>query len=169
MSLRNGESILSFDDLVELSGDARLNVDPKADQAVRPLLERLRRDPALRGRVCVGSFETRRILAFRSELPDLATGLGSSEIKRLVLAVRTRARFNWPDSAVAAQVPVSALGLRIVTEAFVEFTQRAGRQVHVWTVDEESVMHQLLDLGVNGIMTDQPSRLRDVLRDRGIW
>lgn len=169
MSLLNGESILSFDELVELSGEARLNIDPKSDHAVSPLIERLRRDPALVSRVCVGSFETRRVQAFRNALPDLATGLGSSEIKRLLLAVRTRVKFNWPDSAVAAQVPVSALGVRIVTESFVEFTQQAGRQVHVWTVDESAEMQRLLDLGVNGIMTDHPSRLREVLRERGLW
>ena len=57
----------------------------------------------------------------------------------------------------------------LVTERFVQTAHRLGVQVHVWTIDDRIEMARLLDLGVDGIMTDRPTVLRDVLVDRGSW
>ena len=51
----------------------------------------------------------------------------------------------------------------------VERAHAAGMAVHVWTIDDADEMHRLLDLGVDGIMTDRPSVLLDVLRSRNLW
>jgi glycerophosphoryl diester phosphodiesterase len=67
------------------------------------------------------------------------------------------------------QVPVRARGVRIVDERFIRSAHRVGVAVHVWTIDEADEMHRLLDLGVDGIMTDRPSVLREVLTARGQW
>ena len=56
-----------------------------------------------------------------------------------------------------------------MTPAFVGAAHARGAKVHVWTIDEPDEMHRLLDLGVDGIMTDRPSVLRDVLVERGEW
>ena len=50
-----------------------------------------------------------------------------------------------------------------------KFAHRAGKFVHVWTIDDPAEIHRLLDLGVDGIMTDRPAVLRDVMRERGVW
>ena len=52
---------------------------------------------------------------------------------------------------------------------FIRAAHRRGLQVHVWTIDEADEMEQLLDLGVDGIMTDRPAVLRQVLERRGQW
>lgn len=70
---------------------------------------------------------------------------------------------------VAAQVPVRYGPLRVVDRRFVGRAHRLGLQVHVWTVDDPAVMHGLLDLGVDGIMTDHPEVLREVYLSRGVW
>jgi glycerophosphoryl diester phosphodiesterase len=54
----------------------------------------------------------------------------------------------------------------VVDRRFVALAHRAGLQVHVWTVDDPAEMNRLLDLGVDGIMTDRPEVLRDVLMSR---
>jgi glycerophosphoryl diester phosphodiesterase len=59
--------------------------------------------------------------------------------------------------------------VEIVTPAFVATAHAAGCPVHVWTIDEPDEMHRLLDLGVDGIMTDRPSVLKQVLSQRGAW
>jgi len=60
-------------------------------------------------------------------------------------------------------------GMRIVDRAFVEMAHHHEIQVHVWTIDDPDEMNALLDLGVDGLMTDEPEVLRDVLDKRGEW
>uniref|UniRef100_UPI0039B82810 glycerophosphodiester phosphodiesterase family protein n=1 Tax=Albidovulum sp. TaxID=1872424 RepID=UPI0039B82810 len=67
----------------------------------------------------------------------------------------------------AVQVPVRHRGLPVVTPGFVRAAHAAGVQVHVWTVDEPAEMARLLDLGVDGIMSDRPTLLAEVLGRRG--
>jgi glycerophosphoryl diester phosphodiesterase len=73
------------------------------------------------------------------------------------------------DGAAAAQVPERAGPLRVVTAGSVARAHEAGIQVHVWTVDDPADMHRLLDLGVDGLITDRADRLREVLVARGLW
>jgi glycerophosphoryl diester phosphodiesterase len=66
-------------------------------------------------------------------------------------------------------VPVNARGVPIVTARSVEKFHEAGYQVHVWTVNSSKQMHRLLDLGVDGIITDRPDALKAVMIERGVW
>jgi glycerophosphoryl diester phosphodiesterase len=70
-----------------------------------------------------------------------------------------------PDFPVV-QVPVAFRGIPIVTPRFVRAAHANGVQVHVWTVDEEAEMERLLDMGVDGLMSDRPSLLKQVLARR---
>lgn len=170
LKLRNGDRILRLEELVEITGDSVcLNIDPKSDAAVAPLVDFLKRRPDLMQRVCVGSFETKRLKAIRAALPELATSLGGTEIRSLVVA--SRSRIKWPrrTQAVAAQVPEMARGVRIITQQFVDYAHDIGLDVHVWTVNAEQDMHRLYDLGVDGLITDRPTTLREVLEARGQW
>jgi glycerophosphoryl diester phosphodiesterase len=81
----------------------------------------------------------------------------------------TGTRPRLPGSVVAVQVPVRAYRLPLVDARLVRHAHRFGLQVHVWTVDDPAQMHELLDLGVDGIMTDQVEVLREVYRSRGCW
>jgi glycerophosphoryl diester phosphodiesterase len=67
------------------------------------------------------------------------------------------------------QVPVSAKGVTLVDERFLRTSHELGLPVHVWTIDDPAEMDRLLDLGVDGIMTDRPAVLRDVLVRRAQW
>ena len=64
---------------------------------------------------------------------------------------------------------MQAGGITVVTERFVAPAHRRGIEVHVWTIDDADEMDRLLDLGVDGIMTDRPAVLREVLERRGQW
>jgi glycerophosphoryl diester phosphodiesterase len=144
----------------------RVNIDPKHDSAVEALADVIVRTGALH-RVCVGSFSDRRIDRLRAMLGDgLCTGMGPAAIGRL-----RAASYGWPHRPVddCAQVPVRRGPVVLVDDRFVRTAHRLGVQVHVWTVDDPVEMARLLDLGVDGIMTDRPAVLKDVLVARGEW
>lgn len=85
--------------------------------------------------------------------------MGPRDVTKLRLGswVRTTGKFR---NIHAAQVPVSQGPLTIVDKTFVEAAHRAELQVHVWTIDDPIEMKRLLDLGVDGIMTDRPEILK---------
>jgi len=149
--------------------DARFTLDVKEASVVRPMIDLLRRDGILE-RVCVGSFSDARLAAVRSALgPRLCTSLGPREVIRLRLASYRRGPAPLFPGVGCVQVPVR-LGLVRVTDArMVRAAHRQGMQVHVWTVNDEIEMNRLLDLGVDGIMTDRGDLLRTVLQARGQW
>ncbi|MGW5368388.1 glycerophosphodiester phosphodiesterase [Streptomyces sp. NPDC004009] len=162
------EPVPLFEELLEAFPGVRWNVDVKAEPALRPLLELIERTDAW-DRVCVGSFSEARVLrAQRLAGPRLATSFGT----RGVLSLRLRS-WGLPAavrrSAVAAQVPEAQSGVPVVDQRFVRAAHARGLQVHVWTVNEPERMHRLLDLGVDGIMTDHIDTLRKVMEDRGVW
>ncbi len=148
--------------------DARFNIEPKTDAAVGPLLDLLH-DAGAAARVCVGAFSDRRLQTVRAVGgPGLATSLGPREISTAMLAAAT-GRPIRPRPAIAAQVPPRFGRLPVATPRFLRAVQAAGLEVHVWTVNDPAQMNRLLDLGVDGIMTDRPDLLREVLRRRGQW
>lgn len=156
--------------LEELLGawpDVRVNIDPKHDSAVVPLADAIRRTGSLH-RVGVGSFSDRRLSQLRTLLgPELCTSLGPKGVARL-----RSASWRVPTGRFAAacvQVPHRVRGAVLVDRRFVDTAHRRGLQVHVWTVDDPTEMNELLDLGVDGIMTDRPPVLREVLESRGQW
>ena len=160
------EPIPTLDELLDSFPQARLNLDPKDDRAVEPLVRALQRHAAL-DRVCVGSFSDERLRRLRADLAGLCTALGPREVARLRLGgplgtVR-------PFAGHAAQVPPTIGGVPLVTAKFVSRAHSAGLHVHVWTIDDPVEMHRLLDLGVDGLMTDRPEALKQVLQDRGRW
>jgi glycerophosphoryl diester phosphodiesterase len=162
------EPVPLFDDLLDVFPDVRWNVDVKAEAALHPFLNLIARANAW-DRICLGSFsEARVVRAQRLAGPKLATSYGT----RGVLNLRLR---SWGvpaalrRSAVAAQVPEVQSGIQVVDRRFVRFAHAHGLQVHVWTVNEPERMHRLLDLGVDGIMTDHIDTLRKVMEERGVW
>lgn len=161
------EPIPLLEDLLGSFPEARVNIDPKHDDSVEPLIAALRRTNAV-DRVCIGSFSDQRLRTLRERLgPALCTSLGPREVARLrVDAFSGRVRRTL---AGCVQIPERFRGVTVTDASVVRAAHRAGLQVHVWTVDDPAAMTRLLDLGVDGIMTDRPRVLRDVLVDRGHW
>ena len=162
------EPVPLFEELLETFPEVRWNVDIKAEPALRPLLDLLERTDSW-NRVLVGSFSEKRVVrAQHLAGPRLATSFGT----RGVLNLRLRswgAPLPVRRSAVAAQVPEEQSGVPVVDRRFVQAAHARGVQVHAWTINEADRMHRLLDLGVDGIMTDHIDTLREVMVERGVW
>lgn len=143
--------------------DVRVNIDPKTDGCVEPLVALVERLGAW-DRVGFGSFSDRRLRRIRA----LSGGRACTSMGPRAVAAVPAGRIPR-QGADCIQVPVRAAGVTLITARFVAAAHRAGLPVHAWTVDDEQAMHDLLDLGVDGIITDRPRLLRDVLAGRGAW
>jgi glycerophosphoryl diester phosphodiesterase len=161
-----GVVIPTLEELLTRWDNVFLNIDAKSDETVAPLVALISRLNAF-GRVCIGSFSDRRVARIRSlacgricsSMGQVATGLAflASRSGRLP-------RFH----ADCLQVP-QQWGVLRIDRRFVESAHRAGLPVHVWTIDDRAEMEALLDLGVDGIMTDHPRVLKEVFVARGLW
>ena len=161
------EHIPTLDELFDTFPDTCINIDPKDDRVVGPLVETIQRHEAL-SRICIGSFSGRRLTQCRRLLgPGLCTSAGPLDTARFRLASLGLA--PTPTGINCLQVPVRQSGIPVVDRRFVNHAHERGLQVHVWTIDEPNDMHRLLDLGVDGLMTDRPSTLRSVLVERDQW
>ena len=166
------EPVPSLEDVLGTWPGLFVNIDVKAASGIAPIARAIERTGA-HERVCVTSFSTRRRLATLALLTQpVATSAGTSEVAGFVLAARARL-----DAGVrhalrrvdALQVPETQAGLRVVDRATVAAAHRAGKQVHVWTPNTRAQIEHLLDLGVDGIVTDRADLLKEILVERGQW
>lgn len=162
--LAGAEPITLLADLLAAWPHVRINLDVKSTRSVGPTIDAVRRTGTV-DRVCIGAFATRRILTVRKALgPDLCTAVGPAAVVSLRALGRTRGR-----GAGCIEAPWQVRGRRVVDRRFVAAAKRLGLPLIVYTVDDPAEMRHLLDLGVDGLMTDRADVLRDVLAGRGQW
>lgn len=166
------EPIARFEDLAASWPQLRLNVDVKAPGAVAPLAQAIER-LGLHERICVASFSDRRRHAVLRRLSRPVTTSAGSTVGAMFLlglALRSPALRRAALGGIGCvQSPVLLRGRPLVTARTLAAVHEAGAQLHVWTVDDPTQMHALLDLGVDGLLTDRADLLRQVLLDRGQW
>jgi glycerophosphoryl diester phosphodiesterase len=164
------EPIPRLEDLLGAWPDVKVNVDVKVPGAIDALVEVIRRTGTI-DRVCVAAFSEARVARARAALgPRLCTALGPRGALALRLSSYAGGRGAGGLGRVpCAQVPARVGPLSVVDDRFVATAHGLGIQVHVWTVDDPVQMRRLLDLGVDGIMTDEIEALRDVLAARQEW
>jgi glycerophosphoryl diester phosphodiesterase len=163
-------SVPTMAELLEELPDCRFNIDIKSASAVQPLADLLDRTRS-HDRICVGSFSQRRLDGFRRATGGrVATSASPAEVALfLALPSGRAARVLTRGRVAALQVPHRRGRLPVVTGSLVRHAHRGGAHVHVWTVDEPAEMDELLDLGVDGLITDRTDVLKQVLIRRGQW
>ena len=149
---------------------ARFNIDLKADGAVAALASFVAAREAW-DRVLVGSFSARRLGLFRRLTEGrVATSAHPAEIVAFRLLPSGRLANRLTGGRVAAlQIPHRRGRLVVATPGLVRRAHATGKHVHVWTIDDAGEMNELLDRGVDGLMTDRTDILRTVLTERGQW
>jgi len=161
------EPIPSLAELFDAFPSVRFNIDLKAANAIRPLAEFIDARSAY-DRVLVGSFSAARLTAFRQLVGDsVPTSAHPLEVAIHVLLPVGLAR--RVSKAKALQIPHREKGLPVTTRRLVRKAHRAGLHVHVWTIDDPDEMRELIDLGVDGLMTDRTDILKAVLQEQGLW
>ncbi len=169
------EPIPRLDELLHTWPDLQLNIDVKGDSAIGPTVAAIERASA-HDRVCIGSFSDRRRRAVLQRLSRPVTtsaGQGAGVYFRIGSAAPRQMGRPLVNMALrgvdALQLPVVRYGVPIVTRASVDAAHTAGLPVHVWTVNEAPAMNALLDLGVDGLISDRADLLKEVLIARQQW
>jgi glycerophosphoryl diester phosphodiesterase len=172
LRVAGSEPIPLIEDLIGAWPDARFNIDLKDEPGISLLPGVLRRTDAW-DRVCVTSFSGRRLRAARRVLDRpvcMATSPTAIAAVRWMIGTPRGPQFRLLASRLSrcgvrcAQVPAQA-----ASAAFVRRAHAVGLDVHVWTVNDRAEMARFLDLGADGIMTDDITTLRDVLIERDQW
>jgi glycerophosphoryl diester phosphodiesterase len=163
--------IASLRDVLEECPHVFLNLDIKQTApAVEPyeqLVADLLRDFGRTDDVIVASFDDHATDAFSAIAPEVSTSCGTVMTTAIWQAVQDGKAL--PETRHhALQVPAAIGEIMVVDERFVERAHDHGLAVHVWTIDEPDEMERLVDLGVDGIMTDRPSVLEAILQRRGV-
>ena len=162
-----GLRVPTLEELIETFPDASLVIDMKDDGVVEPLAAFVD-EHQIHERLIVGAFSDARIQQFR-EITDgrVATSSGPTLSRMWVLA--SRVGRGASGSASALQLPTHMRGVRVIDQKLVDAAHASDLQVHVWTVNTRAEMVQLLDMGVDGLVTDRPDVLKDVLQSRREW
>ncbi len=160
-----GLSIPALSEVFEAFPQMRLNVEIKdAGQTELSSFCRLIHDSGMSPKVMVASFESGALRKFRSVCHGIATSAGASEVMWFYALQKMHLESIYSPAAQALQVPLTYGDLKVVTKRFVEAAHACNLKVHVWTINDVDEMQKLLQLGVDGIMTDYPRRLLEMTK-----
>ena len=164
-----GVRVPTLDELLAAHPGVPLNIEVKQDEpaieaAVLAALDRHR----ARDRTLLAAEHAPIMSRIRAAAPDMLTSCSAAEVADFAFRLRDGQLEGWAAPGFALQVPPSYEGIPIVTAESVAAAHRHGLEVHVWTIDDPAEMDALLDLGVDGIMTNLPALGVDVFRRRGL-
>jgi glycerophosphoryl diester phosphodiesterase len=162
------ESIPTLSTLYDAFPDARFNIDVKSDDALEATCAVVEAHGAVE-RTCLASFSQARLSRIRRRLPAVATSASTREVALMKLLPAFVLRVAGAPKGVCLQVPARHNGITVVTRRFVRRAHALNQQVHVWTINDAAEITRLLDLGVDGIITDRTDVLKNVLVARGTW
>ncbi len=168
LRLPDGQPLARFDELVETHPEALWNIELKDDGSIAPTIELIRHHGMDR-RVCLNTFSDRRLRRIRAaaEAADLRPSYSTPIGATLWLKAASLISFlPFTTSVDATQAPVEDRGVKVLDRRFVDRAHQAGLVVIVWTINDVDEMGRLLDLGVDGILTDNPTTLKSLLDRR---
>ncbi len=154
----------TLEELFQTFPDLRMNMEIKLTKtSLTQDLCNLIRQYNRQDKMLIASFHDDRIREFRTVCPEVATSAGESEVRNLVILNLLFLGRLYSAPAYAVQVPERQSGIEILTSRFVNTAHHRNMKVDAWTINETADMQRMLDLGVDGIITDYPDRLLTLL------
>ncbi|HYO63010.1 MAG TPA: glycerophosphodiester phosphodiesterase [Pyrinomonadaceae bacterium] len=159
-----GVAVPTLAEVFEALPSMRFVIEPKqgTPSPTRALCRAIE-EHSMAERVVVGSFSQEVLEEFRGECPRVATSAGPREVSRFLALQKTGLSASFDATMQALQVPERVGGARVLTREFVEAAHERNLEVHAWTVNDEAGMRALVEMRVDGIMTDYPDRLMRLL------
>ena len=162
-----GIKISSLAEVFQAFPQMRINIESKDPRpaAITSLCQTIQ-DHNMSQKVMIASFDAGTLKRFRAVCPGVATSAGASEAILFYSLQKMHLESAYSPVAQALQIPQTYGDLKVVTKRFVDAAHARNLKVHVWTVNGVDSMKTLLQLGVDGIMTDYPQRLLEIMTNR---
>ena len=140
--------------------DISFQIDFKTDEVVAPALDVIKKTKSFE-RICVASFNSERLKRVRSTYPDLCISMGPNEVIKTLIS--SFGLYNDSIDGDCLQIPIRYYGVRVVTKRFVKYLKSKGLKIMVWTINDVKTFEYLIELKVDGIITDKPKLLFETL------
>ncbi len=144
--------------------NTKFQIDFKTDEVVDPAIEIINKFPHIKKNLCIASFSSQRLQKIKSTLSDVTYSMGPHEVLKLLL--KSFGIYRGEISGDCLQIPIYRYGIKIVTRRFVDFCKRENIKISVWTINSIEEMDYLIGLDVDGIITDKPKALINLLASR---
>lgn len=158
--LPKNETIPTIDEVLEELPDSYFNMDLKVSNMEEKVLKKIKSHNAL-DRICLGSFNSKTIKKINVLEPKIITSMGLAQVVKYKF-------FNIKSNSKLIQIPISWNGIKVITKRFIEKLHNDNFKVHVWTINKEKEMQRLIDMGVDGIMTDNAIGLMNAMKKNSL-
>ena len=162
-----GARIPTLDEVLSAFPEMKFNIEIKqTEPSIAALLCETLRAHGLTDRTLVASFHPTAMNEFRAACPEVATSMVEDEIRPFFILNTIFLGALYSPPGTAFQVPEYSGNLHVLTPRFVGGAQRNNVAVHPWTIDDPGDMARFLEMGVDGIITDRPDLMLELLRTR---
>ena len=163
LRLFENHPIPKLDTVLKTFPDLYFQIDVKTDEVALPTLEVIKKNNAM-NRVCIASFNSARLSKVNNKYPEICLSMGPNEVSKMLLS--SFGLYKKTIMGDCLQVPMYYYGIKVVTKRFVDFIHSKGLKICVWTINDEKTFKKLIDMGVDGIITDKPKLLFQVLNSQ---
>jgi len=164
LNIFGDSKIPTLEETLKQFPDTKFQIDFKTDEVVDPAIEIINKLPHVKKNLCIASFSSQRLQKIKSKLSDVTYSMGPHEVLKLLL--KSFGIYRGEVGGDCLQIPIYRYGIKIVTKRFVDFCKRENIKISVWTINSTEEMDYLIDLDVDGIITDKPKALINLLASR---
>ena len=153
--------------IIEEFPEGLFNLDAKTWEATTPIVNTIRK-MQFSTKVCIGSFNNARINVIINELgPETCHSMGTSNVIKFFVGAHLGIKQNFTSQCI--QLPIKQFGISLITRKILKYADQLSIRIHFWTINDPTIMKKLIELNVDGIMTDDCILLKDVMQKHNEW
>ena len=167
LKINNSSIIPRLSNVFEEFPEGLFNLDAKTWKSTKPIVDTIQ-NMGCRSRVCIGSFNDRRVNAIIKELGlETCHSMGTSNVIKFYLGAQLGIEQHFTSQCI--QLPIKMFGISLTTRKVLSYARKLGIKIHFWTINNPVIMQQLLELNVDGIMTDDCVLLKEIMKEQNKW
>ncbi len=167
ISLKKGGKILKLEDLFKIIPKAKFNIDVKSNDTIKPFCNLIKKFK-MEKRICVASFSDKRIKKIIKNLgSNTCHSMGTTRV--VIFFISFILGFNYKCSSSYIQLPSHYFFLPLISKKIIKYAHNLNYELHLWTINNEEEMIKYIEMGVDGIMTDECEKLKNILINKKKW